>query len=198
VKRELTDLLHICVRWNANPGVPVPPRFRFLDVMPEPEHPAGRKGLMLARAWETLATPRSDGMLILDGDCAIDPLDYAAMITEACTEPDAVWTAPVRLWPASTGFRYWVWGHREVLAGRDPLPSDEETRKIWQADISNPVMFTFNFTFLPRRLMQACTAAGMAGWAYPQVDENTWRTALDQDIPVHVARRGCSPKHVNY
>ena len=166
-------------------------------MLPEPEHPAGRKGLLLARIWQTLATPRSDGMLILDGDCVIDPADYAAMIAEACTGPEAVWTAPVRLWPRSTGFRYWVWGHRELLAGRDPLPSGEETRRIWQADISDPDMFTFCFTYLPRVLVEACIKAGMAGWVYPHVDEGTWRTALEEDIPVRVARRGCAPKHTN-
>lgn len=198
MKRELTDLLHVRVRWNGEPGAPAPPKFRTFDVMPEPQYPAGRKGLLLARIWESLATPRTDGMLILDGDCAIDPLDYAAMITEACTEPDAVWTAPARLWPASTGYRYWVWGHRELLADRDPLPSDEETRKTWQADIDDPDMFTFNFTYLPRRLMNACTEAGMDQWVYPHVDENTWRTALEQDIPARVVRRGCSPKHTHY
>jgi hypothetical protein len=194
----LESVVHARIRWQGKECGPTPSNFRAFDVMPTAEHPFGQKGLLLTRIWQVSARVQSSGMLILDADCAIDPLDYSAMIISATTEPDVVWTAPVRLWPASTAYHYWVWGHREVLTDRDPPLSNEEARKIWQSDIDDPTMFTFNFTYLPRRLIEACIRSDMATWVFPHVDEYTWQEAREAKIPVRVVRRGCAPKHLHY
>jgi hypothetical protein len=177
----------VCVRVDWDRGaVPLPlhaGRYHAVHVMAEPAYPLGRKGLVLASAWRQLSRDGADGMLILDGDVAIDPADHAAMFAAIGREPGAVHVAPVRLWPISTHLRSWVWGH-----GQGGYSQDET---------DDPDVFTFAYTYLPRRLIEACISAGMDGWAYPDVDRNTCRCARREKIPARVVR-DASPKHLNW
>jgi hypothetical protein len=175
----------VLVRLNwDNTAIPLRIRgFYTIRVDPEPGHPCGRKGLQLAAAWQTLSTPAAAGMVILDGDVAIDPHDLAAMLAAVELDPDVVHVGPVRLWPASTKLDRWIWGH-----GRGRFTRD---------DVDDVDMFGFSFTYLPRRLVLDCIEHGLASWAYPHVDERTRGRCHALRIGVKVLRNA-SPKHLNY
>ena len=159
-------------------------RYFTVHVSPEPEHPFGRKGLWLASAWRQLGTPTAAGMLVLDGDVAIDPRDTAAMLAAVEGAPKFVHVASVRLWPASTKRAGWVHGHGKGDFSRDDDPDD-------------PDVWGLSLTYLPRRLIEACVKAGLAGWAYPNVDRFIHREARRLKIPARVVREA-EPKHLNY
>jgi hypothetical protein len=175
----------VCVRidWDRT-AIPLKlANFHTVRIGPEPEWPFGRKGAALAGAWRQLAGRDVDGMLILDGDVAVDLLDVAAMRASIHVEPDAVHIAPVRLWPASFKSESWVWGHWN----RDP-----------GQDITGPWRrFSFCFTYLPRRLIDASLKAGLESWSFPHVDERVSNTAERENIPVRLVE-GCSPKHLHF
>lgn len=179
----------VCVRMNWNHtamALPIASKFFTLEVNPEPAHPFGRKGLALAGAWNQLAGPNIAGMLILDGDVAIDPLDHQHMLKAIDAEPhNVVHTAPVLLWPASTHLNTWVWGH-----GPNSRYSQEDTDEGLD-------MFTFCYTYLPRRLMQSCLDNGLTEWAYPGVDKKFCNQARAINMPVRIVR-DARPKHLNY
>jgi hypothetical protein len=168
---------------TAPPGI-CPPGFYTTHVTPSDEHPYGRKGLVIASAWRALQTPPIAGLVILDGDVAIDPADRAAMLAAIEAEPKAVHVAPVKLWPVSTKATGWVWGH-----GRDGL--------FTRTDHDDPDAFGFGFTYLPRRLVLACIKAGMDDWEYPGVDRKAAATARRLHLPVRIVR-DASPKHLNF
>ncbi|HMD24756.1 MAG TPA: hypothetical protein VKH61_11690, partial [Streptosporangiaceae bacterium] len=132
----------VCVRldWDRTAFPLNIPNFHTIHLGPEASHPFGRKGLALAGAWRQLAQNSPDGMLILDGDVAIDLLDLAAMRAGIHVEPDVVHTAPVRLWPRSMAGESWVWAH-----WRDD-PS--------QVNVPDPVRFSFCFTYVPAKLIE--------------------------------------------
>ncbi len=179
---EHVVLVRIC--WDRQSMPKCPRGFYTLHVDPEPEYPFGRKGLALASAWRQLGTPEAAGMVILDGDVAIDLTDHAAMLVAIEKEPGKVHVAPVKLWPASTKLQRWVWGHgKGRFTNRD--------------DPDDPDMFGFSFTYLPRVLIEAVIAAGMTQWTYPNVDRLTHQTAKEQGIGARTVR-GASPKHLNY
>lgn len=176
--------LAIRVIWNnetpATPGL----GFRNLHVNPEPSFPFGRKGLAFQRAWEDIGISNDCvGMLILDGDVAIDPIDNRGMHDHIWQDPKAVWVAPARIWPVSHLGKGWTWGHGKGL--------------FTQEDVSEPDMFSFCYTYLPADLMFAGISAGLAEWVYPEVDLNMWTVARKEGIDVKVARN-CSPKHMHY
>jgi hypothetical protein len=158
-------------------------RFYTLNVGPEPDYPFGRKGLVLASSWRTLALPEYTGMLILDGDVAIDPEDYGQMLAAIHVRPDIVHTAPAKLWPASTKRKDWVWGHWTAEA------SQEIEDQAW--------WFTFCFTYLPRVLIEAAIRAGLRSWRYPTCDRKVCETYQTSGLPVHIVKN-CFPKHMNY
>lgn len=177
--------LLVCVRviWDHQ-APPLRLAFHALHIGPEPGHPFGRRGLALSAAWRQLSTPEAVGMVTLDGDVIVDPADVSAMFAAIVTEPDAVWTAPVRLWPISTHRPDWVWGH-----GRGTEPSQDEHPE--------PDWFSFGFTYLPRALIASCQRAGLDAWTYPGVDRRVSARARALSIPVRVAK-DCVPKHINY
>jgi hypothetical protein len=179
----------ICIRLNWNhTAMPLRMASRFftLDVNPEPEYPFGRKGLALTGAWNQLTSSDVAGMLILDGDVAIDPNDHEHMLRAIDKEPDdVVHTAPVLLWPTSTHHGTWVWGH-----GRNGRYSQEDTDE----DLDT---FTFCYTYLPRTLIESCIEHGLAAWTYPRVDRNVCRQARSAGMRVHVVREARA-KHLNY
>ena len=181
------EVMFVRVLWTAHyiPPFRVPAgRVRMLDlhVTPEPSYPFGRKGLVLASAWEQLGR-NADGMLILDGDVVIDPQDFIEMHGAIMAEPAAVHVAPARIWPVSTGAASWSWGHWKDQRGQE-----------WTEE---PDYFAFNFTYLPAALMTACVKANMRSWRFPNVDMNVSRTAKKAGIPARVVKN-CAPKHMHY
>jgi hypothetical protein len=180
---------HVFVRVNWDKTAPEfrMPGTRWFDlhVGPEPGWPFGRKGLALDGAWRQLRSRGCAGMLVLDGDVAVDPLDYAAMGGAIHADPRAVHVGPVRLWPASTMRESWAWGHWRTGAG----PGQE-----W---CEEPDRWTFGFTFLPRRLLHAAGREGLRDWAFPGVDLRMAATAKKWGIPARVVP-GCYPKHMHY
>lgn len=179
----------ICIRldWNHT-AIPlrIASKYFTLEICPEPAHPFGRKGLALAGAWRQLQAPNIAGMLLLDGDVAIDPIDHEHMLKAIDGEPDnVIHTAPVVLWPVSTHLGSWVWGH-----GSNGQYS--------QADHDDGLdMFTFCYTYLPRKLIEACIEQGLDEWTYPAVDRTVCKVARSIGMPVHVVR-DAKPKHLNY
>lgn len=162
--------------------------FFTLHIGPEPAHPFGRKGLALKGAWCQLGNNGPEpaaGMVILDGDVAIDPGDIAAMLAAIIAEPGVIHVAPVKLWPVSTKLPYWTWGHGLHAEG------------LTQTDHDNPDFFSFCFTYLPRAVIEACIKAGMDRWAFPHVDEQAQVQAGKLGIPVRVVR-SAHPVHLNY
>lgn len=172
--------------WNGDaipfsmPGI----RHFDLHLAPEPGYPFGRKGLALLGAWRQLRTDQCSGMLIQDGDVVVDPLDVAAMLETVRGRPELVWTAPVRLWPASTQRTSWVWGH---WAAAGPTQQPEP----------NPTFFSFCYTYLPRRVIDQAARMGLDKWTFPGVDKRMSQAAQAARVPVRVVD-GCTPKHLHY
>ena len=181
------QLVFVRVNWNntAFPGFGMPgTRWFDLHLVPEPGYPYGRKGLALEGAWRQLGGAGKCGMLVLDGDVAIDPLDYAAMGEAIALEPEVIHVGPIRLWPASTMKESWTWGHWcGDERGQDYCPE--------------PDRWTFGFTYLPARLLELARAAGMRRWTFPDVDTRMAAVARQNSL---VARpvAGCHPKHLHY
>ena len=182
----MATILCIRINWNHT-AIPlrIADKFFTLEVNPEIEYPLGRKGLCLVRMWQQLAQPDFTGMLLLDGDVAIDPYDYDVMLEAIGKEPELIHTAPVRLWPVSTHVDGWVWGHG--IEGRY-----RQIDRTYQLD-----MFTFCFTYLPRQLIEFCISGGMADWCFPHVDRNVCREAKELGTKVNLVRKA-TPKHLNY
>lgn len=159
--------------------------FKELHVTPEPAHPFGRKGLQLASAWKQIAKPEHRGLLILDGDVLIDPHDYMMMLVAIQLDPDAVQIAPAKLWPVSKhDSPGWVWGHcREGKFTQD-----------W---VDDPDFFAFNFTYLPRRVVELAIGKGLKTWQFPEVDRSVSRVAREAKVPMRVVN-DCWPKHMHY
>lgn len=168
---------------NWWPGVP---GYHDMMVRQEERWPFGRKGSLLTGLWNSLERTGTDGIVINDNDVVIDPHDHRAMLIAIRTDPLAVWTAPVKLWPNSTGDKSWCWSHGEKQGTRS------------QVDTDSPTWFGFGFTYLPARLLDASVAAGLADWKYPWVDTKVGEMARTLDIPVKVVRNGCYPKHINF
>lgn len=184
VAADKVTFLAVRADWDRTAlAIPLPGRFHHLHIDPEPGHPFGRKGRQLAAAWRQLAEPHFAGMLILDGDVAIDRADYAAMTAAIVADPGSVITAPVRIWPVSSGRPAWTWAHWAIAASQDIEPA--------------PLWFSFCFTYLPRKLITACARAGLASWAYPTCDQRVSQCAQSARIPAKIAAN-CWPKHLHY
>jgi hypothetical protein len=175
----------VCVRvdWDRT-AIPLRiPNFHVIRLAPEAAYPFGRKGAALAGAWRQLSGGQTDGMLILDGDVAVDLLDVAAMRAAIHVEPSVVHTAPVRLWPASLHGPSWVWAHWDYDPG--------------QENIASPRRFSFCFTYLPRALIGACIKGGLEEWTFPHVDRLVSKQAEEGKVPVRVVP-DCFPKHLHF
>jgi len=156
-----------------------------LHVVPETAHPFGRKGLALAGAWKQLAEPDMSGLLILDGDVAIDPYDYMMMYVAIQKDPAAVHIGPTKLWPISKmDLDGWAWGHCRG--------------NVWgQLMELNPDFFAFNFTYIPRRVIELAIAKDLKGKQFPHVDQHISRVAREAGVRMNVVEE-CSPKHMHY
>jgi hypothetical protein len=179
----VAELVSVRVDWDRTALPFTIASFYVIHIGPEPAYPFGRKGLALAGAWRQLSGRKTDGMLILDGDVAVDLLDLARMRSAIHMEPGAVHTAPVRLWPASTGQRSWVWGHWD--------------KEMSQDECAAPRRFSFGLTYLPQRLIGSCIRAGLEEWSFPHVDRLVAAQAVKDHVPVRVVN-GCSPKHCHF
>jgi hypothetical protein len=181
---ERYDPLRLRVIWNNQPPVTPFMGFRDLFINPEPEYPFGRKGLAFMRAWEEIGIPNECvGILLLDGDVAVDPYDVEQMHVHLYSDVNSVWVAPIRIWPVSHLGANWVWGHGE----------DEFS----QENVTNPNCFSFSFTYLPADLVNAMIVNRLEDWCYPMVDYQTHQLACELDCKVQVAHN-CSPKHLHF
>lgn len=124
-------------------------------------------------------------MLLLDGDVAIDPLDYVAMCAAIDAEPLMVHTGAARLWPSSTTKESWSWAHWQ------------EGHGLTQDWTDTPDRFSFCFTYLPRQLLWRASQAGLAKWQFPNVDLRMAETAKACGIKARVVPN-CYPKHLHY
>jgi hypothetical protein len=175
----------VCVRvdWDRT-AIPLKlPHFHTIRLAPEAAHPFGRKGAALAGAWRQLSGRNTDGMVILDGDVAVDLLDVAAMRASVHVKPAAVHVAPVRLWPASTHAQGWHWGHWD----------DAPTQDL----VGNVRRFSFCFTYLPRDLIGRCIRNGLEQWTFPHVDRMVSLQAQAAKTEIVVVE-GCTPKHLHF
>lgn len=191
---KLYDLLLMRLAWKDQFVGKTLPLFGEYSVYPTNKYPNGQKGLVIANAWENISTPRSDGLVIYDGDVVIDPVDYGTLMDMAATEREAVWTTPARIWPRRTQLPEWVWSHRKEV---EPDCLVTEVIRQGQIDIDDPDSFSFCFTYLPRRLIEGTIKKGLKKRAYPGVDKFMWQTAKELGIPVRVAH-DCHPKHLNW
>lgn len=182
--RPRPNVLMVRIIWNHE-FIPLPrlEGFKNLYIEPTADYPAGEKGKALACAWEELTQANTSGIVMLDGDTVIDPLDSAIMGDSITEMPNAVHVAPVRLWPHSTKFSTWVWAHG--------------IGNYTQADVEEIDMFTFNFTYLPRSLMETCIHRGMKTWRYPHVDHRVVDVARETLTPMKLVKN-CYPKHLNF
>ncbi len=186
---DATGFMFLRVIWSGHrvkfPLMIPGSNMRELIVSPEPSHPFGRKGLAIASAWAQLEEEAMAGLLILDGDVAIDPYDYHLMFEAVQADPAAVHIAPARLWPASRGDIYgWSWAHCKN-GNFTHLPTPD------------PDFFSFNFTYLPRRVVELSVRAGLKNWRFPHVDQMVSRTARQAGVPMNVVD-ACQPKHLHY
>ena len=156
-----------------------------LHVAPENGAPFGRKGLALASGWKQLAKPDTAGLLILDGDVVIDPHDMQMMYVAMHKDRDAVHIGPAKLWPITMGDAPgWVWGHCR----------NAEWSQVMTLD---PDFFAFNFTYIPRRVIELAIAKGLRGKVFPEVDRHVSRMARESGTRMHVVE-DCHPKHMHY
>lgn len=172
----MAEIITVRVNWD-NTAVPIklPGKFFEMHVDPSAEYPFGQKGKTIAGAWRQLNTDKNmDGMLIIDGDVAIDPIDYQNMLSAIHYHHDMVVVAPARIWPASTKRKDWSWAHWSV----------EPSQKL---ETENIRWFSFNFTYLPKKVLKQALTDGLRRWTYPVVDKSMSTAAFDAGVPVFVA-----------
>lgn len=156
--------------------------FKDIHLQPTPAFPVGRKGLALVSYWEQMQRMRPYlGILIMDGDVALDPLDIHIMRIYIGESPDAVVTAPIRLWYEGE----WFWSHR----GAANLLNTEEPDEIH--------FFSFGFTYIPAALIETAGDAGLHSESYPYVDEFVSKVAMKMGLKIILAE-GCTPKHLHF
>jgi len=111
------------------PEVSLPPPIRPVLIPATTEHPRGWKGDVLRQAWQVYGG-RYPGVVVLDGDVAIEPDSVLAMDLAIRSAPEDVWTAPVRAWASPIRDHYaWDLGDapqvvRDAIAGIAALAPD--------------------------------------------------------------------------
>jgi len=157
----------------------------MLNIIPTVEYPFGEKGKTLAGAWKQLDHDNTmDGMLILDGDVAIEPVDLANMFAAIHGHDKMVVVAPARIWPTSTKRKEWSWAHWT----KQPSQVMETENVRW---------FSFNFTYLPKKVIEQALNDGLRTWMYPRVDKRVADSAFKAGVPVYVAQN-VSTKHLHF
>jgi hypothetical protein len=158
-----------------------------LDIWPEIGYPKGREALELSRTWAKVRREQHAGVLLLGCDVAADPDDYEAISAAAFIQPLMVHTGMVKLWPASTGRKEWMWSHRGGTLG-----APEAT----QLDPIRIAYFSLGFLYVPRRLMDLCFPKH-DDWAHGEMDVGMSEIAWKNNIPVR-AVYGATPKHLHF
>ena len=182
----MAEIVSVRVNWD-NTAIPIkmPGQFYNLHIDPSTDNPFGEKGKSLSNAWRQLNwNNKMDGMLIIDGDVAIDEIDYANMLNAIHYHDKMVVIAPARIWPASTKRKNWSWAHWS----KEPSQVLETENVRW---------FSFNFTYLPKKVIDQAHEDGLISWAYPNVDKNMSTAAFNAGVPVFVAE-DVLPKHMNF
>jgi hypothetical protein len=157
----------------------------MLHISPSADYPFGEKGKVLAGAWKQLDPDNiMDGMLILDGDVAIEPIDLKNMLAAINDHDHMVVVAPARIWPISTKRKEWSWAHW----GKAPSQVIETENVRW---------FTFNFTYLPRKVIEQAISDGLYAWTFPGVDKRFSDAAFRAGVPIYVAE-DVQPKHLHF
>lgn len=158
-----------------------------LDVRPEDGYPRGREAKELSDLWVKLRDADIPGLLLLGCDVAADPDDYAAMAAAASRTTGRVLTGMVKLWPASTGRKEWMWSHRGGTLG-NPVASQYENTTI--------AYFSLGFLWVPRKLLDIAFPA-YDNWQWGEMDVKLSELAYRNYIPVH-AVHGARPKHLHF
>lgn len=166
--------------WQKPSVLPDPGRFFEVVMTGSPEYPHGRRGMWMSRCWEYAREHGADGMLCLDGDTAVDPVDVAVMGSAIDEDDKAVHTTPVRLYPP---YGDWFWAHGH----------DEYTQECVTEGIN---LFGFAFTYLPGGLLDACTEAGLEEWIFPLVNKRVSSVARKLRLRVNLVPM--SPTHLNW
>lgn len=174
------------IEWQGERAKGVTPDF-ILPVIPEPEYEHGRKGLLSSALWLNHTDAAWPGIIWVDPDVAADPGDLEAMLTAAAELPQDVHTGLVKLWPASTGLRTWIWSHRGGTLGNPVATQDPAV----------PIAYVSTcFLYVPARLMKR-VAADMASWPWFGFDVRLSEAALRAGVPMH-AVAACQPKHLHF
>lgn len=160
---------------------------RVLGVRPAVGRPKGYKGEAMADAWAACRPAGAAGILWMDPDIVADLGDLETMHECIAQIPEAVWVAPHKLWPASTGRQEWVWGHGPWAGTAPGMTQDLERRPGW---------FAMGFTFTPAELLDLAWA-DLRVWEYGMIDMGLSRYAREAGIPIKVAYGAC-PRHVHF
>ena len=182
----MAEIIMVRVNWdNSALNIPTPGKFHNLHVNPSVDYPFGEKGRAIAGAWKQLnADNKMDGMLILDGDVVIEPTDLVNMLQAIHHHDKMVVVAPTRIWPKSTKRKDWSWAHWS----KEPNQTLETKNIRW---------FSFNFTYLPKKVIEQAMQDGLATWMYPRCDMRMSDAAFNAGVPVFVAE-AVQPKHLNF
>ena len=182
----MAEIIMVRVNWdNTALAIPTPGKFHDLHVNPTTDYPFGEKGKVLANTWKQLNVDNNmDGMLILDGDVAIEPIDFTNMLRAIHDHDKMVVIAPAKIWPKSTKRKEWSWAHWS----KDPSQTLETDNIRW---------FSFNFTYLPKKVIEQAIQDGMVTWAYPRCDMRVSTAAFTAGVSVFVAQN-VFPKHLNF
>lgn len=159
----------------------------ILCVRPEPGHPRGRKGALMADSWSALKSEGAAGIIWMDPDIVADPDDMAGMAEAITANPLAVWVARHKLWPASTGRDAWVWGYGPWEGDRPGMTQDPTVTPQW---------FALGLTYTPARLLDTVWA-DLECWEFGTIDMGLSRAAREMGIPIYVTP-SCRPKHVHW
>lgn len=186
------SIIYLMIAWKGESiytGFPyrTPGAFRKIDITPTNEYPLGRKGYTLAQCWRKMKESHTVGMLLLDSDVAIDPIDFALMDNACRSDSESIHIGPARIWPKSTGYPHEVWAHRKFGTGM----------KEWREFRTDVDTASFCFTYIPARVWEACINAGLEKWEFPDVDKELFALARKREIPMKIVD-GCLPKHLNY
>jgi hypothetical protein len=178
----------LCIRENwahTAAAIKIPGEFHTMHFGPTANYPFGEKGRALAGTWKQLDPDNiMAGMLILDGDVAIDPTDLANMLAAIHHHDDQVVVAPAIIWPISTKRGQWTWAHW----------SDQPSQVL---ETENIRFFSFNFTYVPRKAIEQAIRDGLASWRFPRVDKRLSDAARKAGTQVYVAEN-VRPKHLHF
>jgi hypothetical protein len=177
----MTGVMSVRFSWQTPSALPDPGHFFEVVMTGDAEHPHGRRGMWMSRCWDYAQAHEADGLLCLDGDTAVDPVDVAVMCEAIENDDVSVHTTPVRLYPP---YDEWHWAH-----GRNHYTQE--------CVIKGINLFGFAFTWLPGSLLNACVDAGLENWVFPMVNKNVSAIAQEKRYKVNLVPN-VWPVHVHW